>query len=96
VTSDSPYVRAWGDPAVVLVCGAARPAGLQPGAALVVLDSVNYYVDTSQKDAVVWTAVDRPVYVQVRLPASADSSSVTELTPRISAALAAATPSPTS
>ena len=30
VQSASPYVRAWGDPPVVLVCGVAQPAGFPP------------------------------------------------------------------
>ena len=32
-TPDTPFVVAWGDPAVVLRCGVARPASLQPGSA---------------------------------------------------------------
>jgi hypothetical protein len=94
VKSTSPYVRAWGDPAVVLVCGVDRPAGFTVGAGLIQIDDVLWFVDTSDPKTVVWTAVDRPVYVQVRVPASTDSASVTELTSHITATLPAQTPQP--
>jgi hypothetical protein len=94
VRSASPYVRAWGDPAVVLVCGVPRPAKFVIGASLIQIDQVQWFVDTSDPDTVVWTAVDRPVYVQVRVPASTDSASVTELTGTISKVLPAVKPTP--
>jgi hypothetical protein len=94
VRSASPYVRAWGDPAVVLICGAERPAKFVVGASLIQIDQVQWFVDTSDPDTVVWTAVDRPVYVQVRVPASTDSASVTELTGTISKVLPAVKPTP--
>jgi hypothetical protein len=94
VRSASPYVRAWGNPAVVLVCGVPRPAKFVIGAALIQIDQVQWFVDTSDPDTVVWTAVDRPVYVQVRVPASTDSASVTELTGTISKVLPAVKPTP--
>jgi hypothetical protein len=55
---------------------------------------VQWFVDTSDPNTVVWTAVDRPVYVQVRVPASTDSASVTELTAPLSRTLPARKPSP--
>jgi Protein of unknown function (DUF3515) len=94
VRSASPYVRAWGDPAVVLVCGVQRPAKFTVGASLIQIDQVQWFVDTSDPSTVVWTAVDRPVYVQVRVPASTDSASVTELTAPISRVLPQREPSP--
>jgi Protein of unknown function (DUF3515) len=95
VQSASPYVRAWGDPPVVLVCGVAKPAGFTPSSGLIQINDVAWYVDnTTTKDTVVWTAVDRAVYVQVRVPASADSSSVTDLTAPIEKALPAQASSP--
>jgi hypothetical protein len=96
VRSRSPYVRAWGDPAVVLVCGVDRPAGYRVGSALIQINQVQWYVDTSDPKTVVWTAVDRPVFVQVRVPASTDSASVTDLTAPIAQALAAEKPAPPS
>jgi hypothetical protein len=94
VKSTSPYVRAWGAPAIVLVCGVDRPAGFTVGAGLIQIDDVQWFVDTSDPKTVVWTTVDRPVYVQVRVPASTDSASVTELTSHITATLPAQQPQP--
>lgn len=94
VQSASPYVRAWGDPPVVLVCGVAKPAGFTSTSGLIQINGVAWYVDTTAADVVVWTAVDRAVYVQVRVPASADSSSVTDLTGPITTALPAQAPAP--
>jgi hypothetical protein len=95
VKSVSPYVRAWGNPAVVLVCGVDRPATFVVGTGLIQIDGVQWFVDsTSDPKTVVWTAVDRPVYVQVRVPASLDSASVTEITSHITATLPAQTPTP--
>ena len=94
VQSASPYVRAWGDPPVVLVCGVAQPAGFTSSSGLIQINGVAWFVDTSSTDVVVWTAVDRGVYVQVRVPASADSSSVTDLTAPITQALPAQAPHP--
>jgi hypothetical protein len=87
VDSDSPFAYAWGDPPIVLVCGVDRPAGLEPTSALIQINGVNWYVDTTDPDSTVWTAVDRPVYVEVSLPSSVDSAPVTELTTHVSAAL---------
>ena len=94
VRSTSPYVRAWGNPAVVLVCGVDRPSRFVVGASLIQIDGVQWFVDTSDPKTVVWTAVDRPVYVQVRVPASTDSASVTELTSHITATLPQQAPTP--
>src|SRR4051794_41574739 len=94
VKSDSPYAYAWGDPPVVLICGVGRPAGYVAGAALIQINGVSWYVDTSKPDTTVWTAVDRPVYVQISLPSSVDSAPVTALTPQIAAALPFREPQP--
>jgi hypothetical protein len=42
----------------------------------------------------VWTTVDRPVYVQISLPASVDSAPVTALTTQIAQALPYREPQP--
>ena len=94
VKSASPYVRAWGDPAVVAVCGVDRPARFTVGAGLIQIDGVQWFVDTGDPKTVVWTAVDRPVYVQVRVPASTDSASVTAISDLIAKTLAAQPPQP--
>jgi hypothetical protein len=94
VKSDSPYAYAWGDPPIVLVCGVDRPAGWVIGAAAIQINGVQWYVDTSDPDTTVWTTVDRPVYVQISLPATVDSAPVTALTPQIAQALPYREPAP--
>jgi hypothetical protein len=94
VQSDSPFAYAWGDPAIVFVCGVDRPAGFVVGVSAIQINGVQWYVDTSDPDTTVWTTVDRPVYVEVRLPASVDSGPVTALTPQIAAALPYREPEP--
>ena len=94
VDSDSPYAYAWDDPPVVLVCGADPPAGYVVGAATIVISGVEWFVDTSDPEVVVWTTVDRDVPVQVRVPATTDSASVTALCPLIATAIPYAQPTP--
>jgi hypothetical protein len=64
-------VAAWGDPAVVLVCGVARPASLVPNSSdpLTEVDGVQW-LQTHDKSADVFVAIDRAVYVQVTVPSS--------------------------
>ena len=94
VDSDTPYAYAWGDPATVLICGVDRPAGYVVGTSAIQINGVQWYVDTSDPDATVWTTVDRPVYVQITLPPEVDSAPVTALTPQIAAALPYRDPEP--
>ena len=92
--SETPYAYAWGDPAIVLVCGVDRPAGYVAGVSAIQINGVQWYVDTDDPDTTVWTTVDRPVYVQISLPASVDSAPVTALTPQIAQALPYRDPQP--
>jgi Protein of unknown function (DUF3515) len=94
VRSDSPYAYAWGDPAIVLICGVAPPAGYVVGAGTLVVSGVEWYVDTSDPDAVVWTTVDRTVPVEVRVPADQDSAGPTALSTVIANALPYTEPVP--
>lgn len=94
VDSDSPFAYAWGDPPVVLVCGVDRPAGWVVGESALQINGVQFYVDTHDPDATVWTAVDRSVYVEIRVPASIDSAPVTALTTHIAKALPYQEPRP--
>lgn len=94
VDSASPFAYAWGDPAVVLICGVDRPAGFVAGTATIQINGVQWYVDTTNPDTTVWTAVDRPVYVEVRLPAEVDSAPVTALTTDLAQALPYREPTP--
>jgi hypothetical protein len=94
VDSDSPFAYAWAEPPVVLVCGVERPAGYVAGVSAIQINGVQWYVDTSDPETTVWTTVDRPVYVQVTLPASVDSAPVTALTTPIAATLPYREPTP--
>jgi hypothetical protein len=94
VQSDSPYAYAWGDPPIALICGVDRPAGFVAGISAIQINGVQWYVDTSDPDTTVWTTVDRPVYVEITLPADVDSAPVTALTPQIAAALPYREPTP--
>jgi hypothetical protein len=94
VDSDSPFAYAWGEPPIVLVCGVDRPAGWVAGVSAIQINGVQWYVDTSDPESTVWTTVDRPVYVQVSLPASVDSAPVTVLSTPIGAALPYVEPTP--
>jgi hypothetical protein len=71
--TDSSFVVAWGDPAIVLRCGVARPAllGSPQAAQLVDVNSVIWQPDPQRKQTV-YTAVDRSVYIEVTVPAGAD------------------------
>jgi len=94
VDSDSPFVYAWGEPPVVLVCGVDRPAGWVTSASAIQINGVQWFVDTSDADTTTWTTVDRPVYVEVRLPADVDSAPVTALTTPLAQALPYQEPDP--
>ncbi|UOY01491.1 DUF3515 domain-containing protein [Blastococcus sp. PRF04-17] len=94
VRSDSLFAYAWGDPPIVLVCGVDRPAGFVAGVGLIQIEGVQWYVDTSDPDTTVWTAVDRAVYLEMSLPASVDSAPVTQLAAEIAEALPYREPTP--
>ena len=94
VQSDSPYAYAWGDPPITLICGVERPAGFVVGVSAIQINGVQWYVDTADPESTVWTTIDRPVYVQITLPADVDSAPVTALTPQIAAALPYVDPQP--
>ncbi len=94
VESDTLNAYAWGDPATVLVCGVDRPEGFTVGAGLIQINGVQWFVDTSDPEVTVWTAVDRPVFVEVLVPADSDSAGVTALTVPIAEHLAQQDPDP--
>lgn len=95
VRSDTPYAYAWGEPPVVLRCGVERPAGFVAGGPqLIQLDQVQWFVDDSDPEQYVWTAVDRPVYVELTVSASLDSEAAIALSSLIAATLPAQEPQP--
>ncbi|OMQ15775.1 hypothetical protein A7K94_0207190 [Modestobacter sp. VKM Ac-2676] len=94
VDSDSLFAAAWGDPAQVLVCGVDPVAPGQEDTTAFQLSGVQWLVDTADPEANVWTTVDRLVPVQVRVPASADSSLPQALSPIIATTLPYTDPAP--
>ena len=95
VESDSPYAYAWGDPAVVLICGVDPPAGYVVGSSALQIDQVQWFVDsTSVADTTVWTTVDRNVPVQVRVPETSDSGPVVVLGKLVGTAIPYVDPTP--
>lgn len=93
-TPETPFVVAWGDPAVVLRCGAARPADLHAdsGAQFILAGTSEagpYYDVTKSRDGNVFTSVDRAAYVSVTIPTKYQGS---DIMPPISAAIAKALP----
>jgi hypothetical protein len=94
VDSDSLFAYAWGDPPVVLICGVDPPAGYVVGASAIAINGVEWFVDTSDPDTVVWTTVDRNVPVEMRVPASSDSALVTAASSIIATAIPYTEPTP--
>lgn len=71
--TDSSFVAAWGNPAVVLRCGVAKPAIFGTPAAPQPVDVNNViWQPDPQKTQTVYTAVDRSVYIDVTVSAGAD------------------------
>jgi hypothetical protein len=71
--SDSGFVAAWGDPAIVIRCGVSRPtaAVVASNPELQDVNGVLWQPDL-QKNQVVYTTFDRAVYVEVTVPANQD------------------------
>jgi uncharacterized protein DUF3515 len=86
VDSSSPYVVAWGDPAVVLRCGVARPPSFISTADVQLINGVTWFAER-RGQTTAWTVVDRPVYVEVLVPAADASAPVARLSTPITAAL---------
>lgn len=89
-TPDSPFVVAWGDPAVVLRCGVDRPAKLQPGSAdfVPVVNGVAF-LETDVASGTVYTSIDRAAYIEVTLPKSLGAGPLPVLATAIAKALPA-------
>jgi hypothetical protein len=92
-TPDTPYVVAWGNPAIVLSCGAARPKDLTPGSSTQFVaagpDTGPFYDVTTTGGANVFTTVDRAAYISVTVP---DKYQGGDVMPPLSRAIAAALP----
>ncbi|TDC20134.1 DUF3515 domain-containing protein [Streptomyces sp. 8K308] len=72
---DSPFVAVWGDPAIVLRCGVARPAALTPGtesydpigADVLGVNDV-FWLPEERSDGVRFTTVERAFFVEMTVP----------------------------
>ena len=79
-----PGALAWGDPPITLVCGVPKPENIESATNLTAVNGVTWMitqdVDTSAfglpGDNVLWTAVDRQVYVSVAVPTELSGSAV--------------------
>ena len=78
----------------VSVVGVAPPAGYAADSGTLAISGVEWFVDTTDPAAFVWTTVDRNVPVQVRVPSSTDSAIPTALAPIIATALPYVEPVP--
>jgi hypothetical protein len=67
VTPDSPYVAAWGDPAIILRCGVARPPALAPTSELVTVNGVDWLPEPEDA-GYRFTTTGREAYVEAWVP----------------------------
>jgi hypothetical protein len=86
VDSPSPYVAAWGEPAVTLRCGVSRPPSFIATADVQQINGVTWFAE-KRGGTTAWTVVDRPVYVEVLVPAADASGPVARLSTAVTAAL---------
>jgi Protein of unknown function (DUF3515) len=86
VDSPSPYVVAWGEPVVTLRCGVARPPSFVATADVQQINGVSWFAER-RGPVTAWTVVDRPVYVEVLVPAADASAPVARLSTAVTAAL---------
>jgi len=86
VDSPSPYVAAWGEPAVTLRCGVPRPPSFIATADVQQINGVSWFAER-RGATTAWVAVDRPVYVEVLAPAADASAPVARLSTAVTAAL---------
>lgn len=72
----SSFVVAWGDPAITVSCGVARPKDLRHGSTKLFVSGSKvgtagpFYDITTSNGNEVYTTVDRAVYVAIAIPAS--------------------------
>jgi hypothetical protein len=73
VTPEAAPAAAWGDPAIVLTCGAEVPRQFDQFSSCVQASGVGWFVPESQQEDqsadVTWTAVGHRPVVQVQVPA---------------------------
>jgi hypothetical protein len=88
----SGLIQAWGDPAIVLRCGVARPKTLVPGSdeqVIGVIAGGPYFFVTSANGAQVYTTIDRAVYIEITVPAKYHSDPIVAVSKAIAKVLPA-------
>lgn len=69
---DTPFVVAWGDPAILFRCGVARPAELRPQSSDQIFSANGaagpYWLPVRDAKETTWTVIDRSVYIQLSVP----------------------------
>jgi Protein of unknown function (DUF3515) len=86
VDSPSPYVVAWGEPAITLRCGVARPPAFIATAEVQQISGVTWFPER-RGQTTAWTVVDRAVYVEVLVPAADAAGPVARLSTAVTASL---------
>ncbi len=82
---NSPATKAWGDPAIVLRCGAAIPTAYSVSSQLLTVNDVNWYPEELEA-GVRFTSMETSELVEVSLPAAYQNTAdiLTELSSAIS------------
>ncbi|WP_371526956.1 DUF3515 domain-containing protein [Streptomyces sp. NBC_01283] len=77
----SELTAGWGDPAIILRCGVARPPKMNdPEADAVTVDGVNWLLDEQDDGSFRFTSTLRKAYVEVTLPKERAGDGVSPLT----------------
>jgi hypothetical protein len=83
--TDSSFVVAWGDPPITFRCGVSKPTVFETAEARQLLDVDGIiWQPEKQKTQVVYTAVDRSVYIEVTVP-TAQTPPLTDLAKAVGA-----------
>lgn len=67
IAHPSPYTAAWGDPAITLSCGVAKPPALNAASECFEVNGVGWFSE-QQPDGYRFTTIGRKVYAQVMVP----------------------------
>jgi hypothetical protein len=73
-SSETDWVAAWGDPAIVLSCGVPEPEGFKRTSSCTTVNGVDWFIPEEQLEPseavdLTMTTVHREQYVEVRMPA---------------------------